>query len=98
MDYNLVVKPLAEQDIEEAVKWYSKQAKHLPQQFIGKLEKALTTVQKHPEHYQKRYNEVRVIFTENFPFGIYYTLELDPVYIHAILHTKRNPRTGVERI
>ncbi|SHG45158.1 hypothetical protein SAMN05444483_11273 [Salegentibacter echinorum] len=35
---------------------------------------------------------------EIFPFALYYTLESNTVFIHAVLHTKRELRTGIERI
>lgn len=92
MSYNLIVKTLAERDISEAAEWYSTHANHLAAQFIEKIETALKELQKNPEHYQKRYNEVRVLFAENFPFGIYYTIEKNTIFIHAVLHTKRNPK------
>lgn len=98
MSYKLVVKILAERDISEAAEWYSKQANHLAGQFIEKIETAFKELQKNPEHYQKRYNDVRVLFAENFPFGIYYTIEDNTIFIHAVLHTRRNPKTGTGRI
>lgn len=98
MGYKLVIKTLAEQDITEAAEWYSIHAKFLIPQFIEKIEIAIKDLQKDPENYQKRYNELRVHFAEKFPYGIYYTIEKDTIFIHAILHTKRNPITGIERI
>lgn len=97
MGYKLVIKTLAEQDITEALEWYSIHATHLTTQFVEKIEDALKVLQRHPENYQRRYNEVRILFTENFPYGIYYTIEQDTIFIHAVLHTKRNPKTGIER-
>jgi len=98
MEYRLVIKTLAQLDITEAVEWYSIHAEHLTVRFVGEIEKALNEIQKNPKHFQKRYNEIRIIFTENYPYGIYYTIEGDKIFIHAILHTKRNPQTGIERI
>ncbi|WP_083572112.1 type II toxin-antitoxin system RelE/ParE family toxin [Salegentibacter echinorum] len=65
---------------------------------MQKVEEAILLLKKNPEHYQKRYNEVRIIFMEIFPFALYYTLESNTVFIHAVLHTKRELRTGIERI
>lgn len=98
MGYKLIFKTLAEQDITEAVEWYNKRATHLSVQIMEEIDNALVLLKKNPENYQKRYNEVRVLFTENFPFGIYYTIEDNTIFIHAFLHTKRNPKTGTERI
>jgi toxin ParE1/3/4 len=98
MMYKIVLKTLAEQDITEAAEWYFANAPHLTSQFIEKIEEALNMLQKSPEQYQRRYNQVRVFFTSIFPYGLYYTLEKDTIIIHAVLHTKRNPEKGIERI
>ncbi len=98
MEYKVVLKTLAEQDVTEAVEWYFTHAPNLTGQFVEKIEEALKFLQKNPEQYQRRYNEVRVMFTLIFPYGIFYTIESRTVFVHAVLHTKRNPKTGIERI
>ncbi|WP_262901620.1 hypothetical protein [Salegentibacter tibetensis] len=37
MSYKLIVKPMAEKDITEAVDWYHTRATHLPERFLRKL-------------------------------------------------------------
>ena len=98
MEYKLIVKTLAEQDMTEAVEWYNKRAPHLMGYLIEEIDIAFGLLKKNPENYQKRYNEVRVFFTDTFPYGIFYTIEDSTIFIHAFLHTKRNPKTGTERI
>lgn len=97
MGYKLIVKRLAEEDITEAADWYYTQDTHLTRRFLKEIGKTLKLLQDNPEHYQKRYNEVRVLFTENFPFGVYYTIENNLVFVHAVLHTKRDPKSGTKR-
>ena len=97
MDHKVIIKTRAEQDITEAAEWYHTRAFHLTHQFIEEINKSILLLQENPEHYQKRYNEVRVLFIENFPYGIYYTIEDKTVFIHAILHSKRDPKAGIER-
>jgi plasmid stabilization system protein ParE len=97
MEYKIIVKTLAEQDITEAVDWYYTRAAHLTGKFLEEIDNSILILKKNPEHYQKRYNEVRILFLEKFPFGIYYTIENNVVFIHAVIHTKRDPKTGIER-
>ncbi|MBZ9729722.1 type II toxin-antitoxin system RelE/ParE family toxin [Salegentibacter sp. JZCK2] len=61
------------------------------------MDNAIELLRHNPEHFQKRYNEVRLLFTKNFPFAVYYTIENNLVFIHAVLHTKRDPKIGSER-
>ncbi|HET8809622.1 MAG TPA: type II toxin-antitoxin system RelE/ParE family toxin [Flavobacteriaceae bacterium] len=55
------------------------------------LDESFERIQNNPEQFQKRYHELRIVFTQKFPYGIYYTFEKNTVYVHAVLHTKQNP-------
>lgn len=98
MGYNLIVKPQAEIDLDEALEWYHDQNENLSLKFISAIEKALEKIQSNPENYQKRYNEIRIIFTKAFPYGIYYTIEENTIFVHAILHHKQNPNSAEQRL
>ena len=98
MDYNLVLKTLAEQDLTQATEWYETQLENFLEDFIDDIDFGLESIKENPEHFQKRYGEIRVVFTRKFPYGIYYTIEESVIFIHAILHTKQNPETGIGRV
>ncbi|UGU14721.1 type II toxin-antitoxin system RelE/ParE family toxin [Sinomicrobium kalidii] len=98
MAYKLIVKTLAEKDIVEAIAWYAEQAEHLPKAFIKELDKGIEDLKANPKHYQRRYKQIRISFLQRFPYGIYYTIENDTVFVHAVLHSKRNPETGIQRV
>ena len=98
MVYKLIIKPKSQQDIREAMEWYKNQNINLPEKFLEKIDESLLKIRKSPQHYQKRYKEIRIIFTRKFPYGIYYTVEDNTVYVHAILHTKQNSDIAENRI
>ena len=98
MAYELILKPLAELDIAEAAEWYLNRGKTLAGAFLNTVDAAMETISKFPELYQKRYWEVRVVFTPTFPYGIYYTLEKKRVVVHAVLHTRRDAKNAVTRL
>lgn len=98
MEYNLIVKPKAQTDIRKAINWYKDENENLPVILLDKIEESLNKIRENPNHYQKRYHEIRIIFTKKFPYGIYYTLEEDNIYVHAFLHAKRNPSVAEKRI
>lgn len=97
MNYKLIIKPEAENDLDEAIEWYKEQNENLPSQLLNEVETGLNKIQKYPEHYQKRYKEIRITFTKKFPYGIYYTLENEIIFVHAILHNKQNPKSVSKR-
>lgn len=93
MAHKIIVKPGAELDILEALEWYEKeQQDRLVQDFLDKLDDELERISKNPEHFQKRYRDIKIVFMKRFPYGIHYTLENEIIYVHAIMHMKRKPR------
>lgn len=88
---------MAEEDIKDAAKWYSKISSKLENEFIDELDTSILSLIENPEQFQKRYGELRILFLHKFPYGIYYTIEFLTIYVHAVLHTKRNPETGIRR-
>lgn len=98
MAYKIVIKPLAEQDIASAISWYAEKSLELARELLGAIDFSINSIKTHPEHFQKRYKDIRIVFTQKFSYGIYYTLEEQLIYVHAVLHTKQNPEVGIKRI
>lgn len=97
MAYKLVIKTLAEKDISEAAEYFHKKAPHLISEYLGAVNNSIELLQQNPQHFQKRYKEVRVVFIKSFPFGIYYTIENKTIFVHAVLHTRRDPDIAIGR-
>lgn len=93
MAHKIIVKPGAELDILEALEWYDKEHKdQLIDDFLERLDDELDRISKNPEHFQKRYGDIKIVFMKRFPYGIHYTLENETIFIHAVMHMKRKPR------
>lgn len=97
MGFNLIVKPDAEDDLISSLDWYFNINQKLAQDFFEKINESFEKIKKNPQHYQKRYKEIRIVFVRKFPYGIYYITEGNTIYILAILHTKQNPKTAIKR-
>ncbi|WP_281986986.1 type II toxin-antitoxin system RelE/ParE family toxin [Aquimarina aggregata] len=91
MGYKLIVKPGAELDITEALDWYAENTELSPELFT-EIEEVLTRIETDPDNFQKRYKEIRIVFTDRFHYGVHYTVENTTVYVHAVLHTSRKPK------
>ena len=92
MVHKVIIKPGAELDILEALEWYEEEKEALALDFLQRLDDELDRISKNPEHFQKRYRDIKIVFTRRFPYGIHYTLENDIVYVHAVMYMKRKPR------
>ncbi|MGB5819692.1 MAG: type II toxin-antitoxin system RelE/ParE family toxin [Saonia sp.] len=92
MAHKVIIKPGAELDILEALEWYEEEKEGLSLDFLERLDDELERISKNPEHFQKRYRDIKIVFTKRYPYGIHYTLENEIVYVHAVMHMKRKPR------
>lgn len=90
MGYEIIIKPYAKLDLSEAVRWYKE--KDLALDFINEVSDSLETIKNNPYLFQKRFQEIRVVFTHRFPYGIHYTVEEEIIFVHAVFHMKRKPR------
>ena len=88
----IIVKPLAEIDINESVNWYELHNEKLAEEFLFELRDAVRIVSNSPLGFAKRYKEIRAFSLNKFPYNIYYIIENDTMFIVAVLHQKRNPK------
>lgn len=93
MNYELILKPVAELEIAEAYEWYVSKNENLGSDLLYKIEDEINRILQNPYQFQKRYRSVRIVFTKRLPYGIHYTVEDKKVFVHAFLHTSRKPRS-----
>lgn len=97
MSYNLVIKPEAAEDAEEAAIWYEEQGPGLGSKFLESLEEKLTTIELNPQLFEIKYNDIRQAFLSRFPFAIHYLFDNNSIFVLAILHTRVNPEQWKQR-
>lgn len=87
----------AEQDIEEAARWYEQQREGLGQEFIDQVLLTLQSAGEQPGLYPSVHRHVRRALIHRFPFGIYYRVEEEFVVVVAVMHGSRSPRRWKKR-
>jgi len=97
--YRSVILPLAKQDIQCAAQWYNSKKKGLGRQFTSEVRRKIHFIQQNPKAISIRYNKVRVLALDVFPYLIHYTIDesTQTIPIIAILHTSRNPKLWKNR-
>jgi len=93
MSKEVLIRPEAESDIEDAYQWYESQRKGLGEDFLLCIEEALSRVSRHPSIYSFVYKEVRRVLIHRYPFGIFFIEANYSVSVLAVLHARRNPKT-----
>lgn len=76
-------------DLSETRGFYSKVSSELVLKFDAELIEIIERIQVNPEHFQKRYRTIKIVFTKKFPFGIHYLVGNNTIFIQRILHAKR---------
>ena len=95
--YRVLIKPFAEKDATEAARWYNLQRDGLGVEFLFALEAKINAIKRNPKQFKVIYKNVRRALTERFPYGIFFIVERETIYILAILHTSRNPKIWKHR-
>ncbi len=89
--HKLVIKPFAELDAIDISKWYNDKRDGLGNEFLLALDAKINEIQRNPDHHQAIYKKIRRALTERFPYGVFYIIEKNTIYVLAIIHSSRNP-------
>jgi hypothetical protein len=79
MSFKLLLNDEALLDIEDAFIWYHKIEVKLSEVFEKELTISLNQIKKHPENFQAKYKNIKVVFLKKFPYGIHYYVDNDVV-------------------
>jgi toxin ParE1/3/4 len=95
--YRLIIKPSAELDAMDAANWYNHRIDGLGNEFLLALEAKINAIRRNPQQFIIVYKNIRRALTERFPFGVFFIVENEVVYVIAIIHTSRSPKTWKKR-
>ena len=100
MSYTIKLLPAVHTDLRKTKKWYNNKKEALGEEFKEEVNKEINYIGKHPEHYQRKYKELRQSLVTRFSYAIFYQVEEEQnrVIILGILHTRRNPEIIRKRI
>lgn len=98
MSYELIIRPEAELDIQNAFEWYEAQSLGLGSQFVRAVDTCLSSIVSNPLAYSTIYKQARRALIRRFPYGILYVFEPEIVSVIACFHTKRNPQSWQDRL
>lgn len=97
MNYALVFRPEARDELDEAYNWYESQQSGLGDNFLEKVDEALERICQMPESYPVVYRDVRRAVIQGFPYIVYYRIVSSRAIVTAIFHGRRNPQAWQTR-
>ncbi|MBI2918507.1 MAG: type II toxin-antitoxin system RelE/ParE family toxin [Chloroflexi bacterium] len=94
----VVVRPAAAADIEEAYEWYERQRPGLGEDFLAALRSTLDRVASQPQALTIIHRATRrALVPHRFPYGMFYRIYGDTIVVVACMHAKRHPRQWQQR-
>ncbi len=92
MNYDLVILPVAQQEIENAFEYYAQFSPSAVTHFDNQLEQVYQSLEINP-FFQIRFKGLRAIPFESLPFLVFFNIDEDPktVYIYSVFNTYQDP-------
>lgn len=97
MDYQLSVRKEAEADIVEAFEYYESCRKNLGHDFLLAMEAPLNKIHRNPLLYKEIHRQIRRVFINRFPYGIYFVIIENNLIVIGVIHARKNPRHWKKR-
>ena len=88
----LTLMPRAAEDAAAAADWYETERAGLGSKFRAALRACYESVEFAPESYPVVYQDFRQALLKTFPYGVYFRVLDDAVYVHRVIHHSRHPR------
>lgn len=95
--YKVKIEPEALAEIQEITDWYNEQQTGLGKRFQNTTIKLINSLNKNPQIYAFRYNEIRCLQVKKFPYMIHFYINSNTVEVLAVISTDRNPKIWIEK-
>ena len=94
----IIILDPAEEDLKQIFHWYEKQQTGLGLRFLLEFEKSVERIQDFPESNAKVYRHFRMAQLAKFPYGVFYSIGSENIYLQSIIHLRRSRRYWKERL
>ena len=90
----VIVRPLAMEDIAGAATWYEAQYPGLGVDLTEEIIRAIRRAQEAPDLFRilRRRDSMRRVLTDRFPYRIFFTVVGETLHVHAVLHGAQHDR------
>ncbi len=99
LKYNVFITNLAKEDFKAGEKYYKQiPVNGLSNRFVNAVKNTLLRIEKRPGSFAVRYRNIRIAYTEKFPYAIHFFIDDKSVFVTAIIFDKRDPQISIERV
>ena len=95
----ILVRPEAEVEVQQAFDWYEEQSEGLGLEFLRAIEACLAGVTRNPFAYTVvKVPNVRRAVVRRFPYALFYLVADEAIVVIAVFNVKRRPIDWLRRI
>ena len=90
--------PPAEAELAEGIAYYESQRPGLGAEFAREVQGAIRRIAQFPQAWAAVTQNARSCLTDRFPYHVVYRPRSDIIYVVAVVHAHRRPRTWHDRL
>ncbi len=98
MSYQIIVRPEAAREVQQAFDWYQEKTEGLGLEFLRAADACLAGVQRNPLASPIMYQEIRRALLRKFPYILFYIVKEEQIIVLACFHARRNPIDWMRRV
>jgi plasmid stabilization system protein ParE len=91
MSVPVVLRPVAQDEADEAARWYEGKQAGLGTDFLAELQHVLDVISGQPDRYPLVLGDTREAPVARFPYCVYYRERPGRLVVTAVFHTSRDP-------
>ena len=91
MSVPVMLRPVAQDEADEAARWYEGKQAGLGADFLAELQRVLDVISGQPDRYPVVLGDTREAPLARFPYCVYYRERPGRVVVTAVFHTSRDP-------
>ena len=95
---DLIIRPEAEADPAATTNYCARGGVFAAQRFLQRVEDRLKFLAENPEGAPVAYAHFRRLLLHPYPFGLFYHLTNDRIFVIAVLDLRRNPKAITQRL
>ena len=84
--------PAARRELDEAFLWYETKSPGLGTAFRTEADRQFARISEHPLQFPEIRADIRRARLQRFPYGVFFRIDGDEVFVIAFFHAARNPR------
>jgi plasmid stabilization system protein ParE len=98
MTAELVIAPEAQNDVDDAYRWYEKRRFGLGEEFLGCVDACIQAICRMPEIHPQIHEEYRRALVRRFPYAVFFECSAEKITVYSIFHTSQNPEKWHNRL